>query len=50
MNRGKLSFQKFSLDRYEKTDFGICDECGSYTETLALVAGEWVCASCTRFG
>lgn len=29
-----------------RTEFGICDECGEYTDELEYVAGEWMCDEC----
>lgn len=29
--------------------FGICDECGEYHESLASLSGEWVCEDCARY-
>jgi hypothetical protein len=30
----------------KERDFGICDECGEYSETLNCDNGEWVCEGC----
>ena len=30
----------------DKTEQGICDECGGYSDRLALVNGEWICSRC----
>ncbi|RLJ08473.1 MAG: hypothetical protein DRP12_00480 [Candidatus Aenigmatarchaeota archaeon] len=30
----------------EKTEFGICDECGELSDSLKRVNGKWVCESC----
>jgi hypothetical protein len=30
-------------------EFGICDECGEYTEELVLADGEWVCRECATY-
>lgn len=32
----------------EKDEFGVCDECGEYTEELVLIDGSWVCKGCSR--
>lgn len=32
-----------------REDFGICDECGEYTEELVLLGGEWVCKGCSLY-
>ncbi len=29
-------------------EFGICDECGEYSEGLESVSGEWLCEGCVR--
>ena len=31
-----------------KDEFGICDECGEYTEELVLIEGSWVCRECSH--
>ena len=42
------SMKEFGMGN--KPDFGICDECGEYTDNIAYVGGDWVCTSCTRYG
>ena len=27
-------------------EFGICDECGEYSDSLGLVNGRWICVIC----
>lgn len=34
-------------DMKPEEEFGICDECGEYTEELVQTEGEWVCHDCT---
>jgi len=31
-----------------KEEFGVCDECGEYTEELMLIESNWVCKDCSR--
>jgi len=31
-----------------KEEFGVCDECGDYTDELALVEGAWICRACSH--
>lgn len=31
-----------------RDEFGVCDECGDYTEELVLVEGNWLCRDCSR--
>ena len=33
----------------QRKEFGICDECGEYTDELVELEGEWVCVACERF-
>ncbi len=30
-----------------KDEFGVCDECGEYTEALVLIEGTWICKDCS---
>lgn len=31
-----------------KEEFGVCDDCGEYTEELILIEGSWVCKTCSH--
>jgi len=31
-----------------KEEFGVCDECGDYTEELVLIEGNWLCRGCSH--
>ena len=33
----------------ERKEFGICDECGEYTDDLVEAGGEWVCMTCETY-
>ena len=33
----------------EENEFGICDECGEYVESLVLTEGDWVSEHCERY-
>lgn len=45
-NFGGQASIPFQEEAHTKEDFGICDECGEYTDELAQTAGEWVCREC----
>jgi hypothetical protein len=32
-----------------KEEFGICDDCGEYSEELVYFDGEWVCKNCASY-
>jgi len=34
--------------RESDNEFGVCDECGEYTEELILISGTWICKQCSR--
>jgi len=46
------SFEKNDIHQVEhvhgkiETEFGICDECGEYTDKLEYMTGEWLCNEC----
>lgn len=52
----KDSFREFiaaenfmpTTNRKTWEDSGICDECGEYSDKLALSNGEWICRGCTE--
>lgn len=44
--RGRAIRQPVADIRVWKTDNGLCDECGEYSESLKRNKGEWVCRSC----
>lgn len=61
LNVFSLGYKKESFETYElrlaeewlneeKTDFGICDECGEYSDKLSHLSGEWVCMECEKYG
>ena len=29
-------------------EYGVCDECGEYTEELVLMDGSWNCRACSQ--
>jgi len=39
-------FKPLIENKSPKREFGICDECGEYSDGLTLVNGEWVCREC----
>jgi len=49
----RASFEKDYTHHAEDTvedsnsEFGICDECGEYTDELEQAAGEWTCKECS---
>lgn len=36
------------LGMAEKDEFGVCDDCGDYTEELVLIEGNWICNNCSH--
>ncbi|MBI4181362.1 MAG: hypothetical protein HY520_00140 [Candidatus Aenigmarchaeota archaeon] len=30
-------------------EYGICDDCGEYADSLEYIGGEWLCAACGKF-
>ncbi len=45
---GPIDFRSDSEAPVEE-EFGVCDECGEYTEELVMVNGEWVCKECAGY-
>jgi hypothetical protein len=37
-------------DSEEDLEFGICDECGEYCDSLRHSGGEWLCGECEKYG
>lgn len=42
----KEGFKPITEMECERTDFGICDECGEYSDELVLESKRWVCRDC----
>jgi len=42
----KEGFRPLIEQEEKKEEFGVCDECGEYTDELVLINGEWVCNEC----
>ncbi len=46
---GLLAGRKRGDGMVEKeAEFGVCDECGEYTEELMLMEGAWICKKCSH--
>jgi len=46
--RAMSEFGKRGDAAMPKDEFGVCDECGEYTEELILIEGSWLCRECSH--
>jgi hypothetical protein len=44
----KAGFRPITEMCCDRTQFGLCDECGEYSDELVLENGNWVCRECTK--
>lgn len=43
---GMQRLEKLAEAREHETEFGICDDCGEFSDELRLINGRWMCSSC----
>lgn len=44
----KNGVKPITMSEEQSKDFGICDDCGEYSDDLAPIDGKWICPECLQ--